>query len=54
LAGGLAVFYPVPKEWPFELALGAALLLAAVTIGALWQVKKAPYLAVGWFWFLGL
>jgi tetratricopeptide (TPR) repeat protein len=31
----------------------AALLLLAVSAAALWFRKSAPFLAVGWFWFLG-
>ncbi len=32
----------------------AALLLAAVTAGALWTLRSRPYLAVGWLWYLGM
>jgi len=49
----LAAFYPAPTEWPLAWVFGAALLLAALTALCLWQVKRAPYLAVGWFWYLG-
>jgi tetratricopeptide (TPR) repeat protein len=52
--GGLAVLYPAPAAWPLEEVLGAALLLAGVTAFVLWQLKRAPYLAVGWFWYLGM
>jgi Tfp pilus assembly protein PilF len=50
----LSVFYPYPDPaallWP---AAGALLLLALLTGLALQMSKKAPYLPVGWFWFLG-
>jgi tetratricopeptide (TPR) repeat protein len=36
--------------WP---AVGAFLLLALMTAAALRWAKPAPYLPVGWFWFLG-
>jgi tetratricopeptide (TPR) repeat protein len=51
---GLSAFYPYPLVLPaaWEVA-GAALFLGAVTALALWQVQRRPYLAVGWFWFLG-
>ncbi|MGA2176269.1 MAG: tetratricopeptide repeat protein [Verrucomicrobiota bacterium] len=53
--------------WPAELAsfypheplragpvVGAPLLLGAVTALAVWRGRSRPYLAVGWFWFLGM
>lgn len=50
---GLAVFYPhrgAPA--PLELA-GALLLLAALTFAA-WRTRRsAPFLLVGWLWFVG-
>ncbi len=49
----LAAFYPAPNEWPRAWVFGAVLLLAALTAFCLWRVKRAPYLVVGWFWYLG-
>jgi tetratricopeptide (TPR) repeat protein len=49
----LCVMYPHPGYWPAETVAGAALLLAAVTGWVLWRKGSMPYLAVGWFWFLG-
>jgi tetratricopeptide (TPR) repeat protein len=51
----LAVYYPHPLEVapPLELA-GAALVLAGVSAAALALVRRRPFLAVGWFWFLGM
>jgi tetratricopeptide (TPR) repeat protein len=34
--------------------LGALLLLGLITGGAIWRRRSQPYLAVGWFWFLGM
>jgi tetratricopeptide (TPR) repeat protein len=34
-------------------AIGAAILLAAITFAVLKMVRRRPYLAVGWFWYLG-
>ena len=50
----LAVFYPLPHEWPAEWVIGAALVLAGLTVLALYRARKAPYLAFGWFWYLGM
>jgi protein O-mannosyl-transferase len=52
--GGLAVFYPTPADWPGEAVLGAILLLAGITAVSLWRLRRAPYLAVGWFWYVGM
>lgn len=49
----LAFFYPRPHTWPMGVVIGGGILLPAVTIAvALWG-KRRPYLAVGWFWFVG-
>jgi tetratricopeptide (TPR) repeat protein len=50
---GLAVFYG-REHWNFYQVAGAVLLLGLVTLYVLWQVRAQPYLAVGWFWFLGM
>lgn len=50
---GLLAFYPLPTApppWP-TVAL-AALGVAAVTALALVRARRAPWLAVGWLWFL--
>jgi len=49
----LAVFYPHPENVVLWQVLGAMLLLMAITIVTIWRVKKSPYLATGWFWYLG-
>jgi Tfp pilus assembly protein PilF len=51
--GDLAVLYPFQEHWPLPLVLGAAVLLAGVSAWALGRLRQRPYLAVGWFWFLG-
>lgn len=50
----LAAFYPLLKPWPTATVLGAAALLLVVTIAAIALWRTRPYLAVGWFWFLGM
>jgi len=53
----LAVFYPYPNypnpKWPAWQMLGSAALLASITMAVLWRARHRPFLAVGWFWFLG-
>lgn len=51
---GLAVFYPLPTEpLPTARWAGAALLLAAATAAAAASWRRRPWLAVGWFWYVG-
>lgn len=50
----LAAFYPLPPAIPLWKTLAAGALLAAVTALVIWALRRAPYLAVGWFWFLGM
>lgn len=52
---GLSVFYPHPgTDISLWRAGFAALFLAVCTIAVLLRVRKQPYLAVGWFWYLGV
>ncbi len=50
----LAVFYPYRDRqvfsWPVMVSLGSTCLITALVV---WQIRKRPYLAVGWFWYLG-
>lgn len=50
---GLAVYYPHPGHWPVLEVVGAALVLVGLTGLSVWQWRRRPYLATGWFWFLG-
>ena len=49
----LAVFYPFPAEIAPWKAIAAAALLAGLTVAAVLAARRAPYLAVGWLWYLG-
>jgi len=49
----LSVIYPHPRHWPLFLALGAGALLVVWTFLCAYNWRKKPFLAVGWFWFLG-
>jgi tetratricopeptide (TPR) repeat protein len=52
--GGLGVYYPFSpaKLFGWQIAL-AFLLLASITLLAVRQAARRPYLLVGWLWFLG-
>lgn len=49
----LAFIYPYPTQSQHWQALGAVLVLLAVTILVIRAAKKFPYLIVGWFWYAG-
>ena len=49
----LAIVYPHPGHWPVILTLGALVALAAWTFLCVHRWRQSPFLAVGWFWFLG-
>jgi hypothetical protein len=50
----LAVFYPHPGDsLPGWQVLVAALTVAGLSGYALWRARRLPFLAVGWFWFVG-
>ncbi len=48
----LAVYYPYNFHPSTCQAAGAAILLLVLTGGAVWCLHQAPYLAVGWLWYL--
>ena len=51
--GKLAAFYPhLRTNLPVWEAVGAGLVLAAITILALRAGRRRPYLAVGWLWYV--
>jgi tetratricopeptide (TPR) repeat protein len=49
----LAFFYPYPAHVPVLKTLVAAAFLAAVSVLALRQARRAPYGLVGWLFYLG-
>jgi tetratricopeptide (TPR) repeat protein len=49
----LAVFYPYPRQLPVWQVALSALLLTGISIAVLRARTSRPYLAVGWFWYLG-
>ena len=50
----MGVFYLVPHFIPLWQAVGAAVLLGAVSMAVVWQARRHPCLATGWFWFMGI
>ena len=49
----LSLYYPFPQSIPLWQSLGTLVLLAVISVGVLRFLKKHPYLAVGWLWYLG-
>jgi tetratricopeptide (TPR) repeat protein len=50
----LAVFYPYDMALPVWQVGAAAVVLLAVTFMALRWLRRRPWFAVGWFWYLGM
>jgi tetratricopeptide (TPR) repeat protein len=49
----LAAFYPHPGSWPAWQVLGAAIFLLLVSAVCISFLRRAPYLLIGWLWYLG-
>jgi Flp pilus assembly protein TadD len=49
----LVLPYPRPAQVPASLIIAAAAIFALVSCWALALRKRRPYIAVGWFWFIG-
>jgi protein O-mannosyl-transferase len=49
----LTLIYPYPESWSAWQVTEASLLLLALTILVMLQIRRRPYLLVGWLWFLG-
>jgi tetratricopeptide (TPR) repeat protein len=49
----LAAFYPLPADIPVWQVLAAAAVLLGITFLVVRLLRSYPYLAVGWFWYLG-
>ena len=50
----LAAPYPFPEQTSVTITLLAILVLAGITLGAGLLIRKRPWLAVGWLWYLGM
>jgi hypothetical protein len=49
----LAIFYPYEQFLQPWQVFGAASIIIAISIAVIYAIKKAPFLFVGWFWYLG-
>ena len=50
----LSIIYPFPTgHWPWWSPL-AGPLMAGLCVASLWAARKFPFVATGWFWFLGM
>ena len=49
----LAIVYPYVYHWPSAAIAGSVLVLLLVSLLALMRFGRQPWLASGWFWFLG-
>jgi protein O-mannosyl-transferase len=49
----LMFFYPYSFQFALTQLAACALVLAGMTVWAVRTIKRTPYVAVGWFWFLG-
>jgi Tfp pilus assembly protein PilF len=50
---GLGIFYPHPHHWPIATVFGSAAVLIIVTVICALSWRRAPWLIIGWLWFLG-
>jgi len=51
---GLSILYPHPgNALPLWQGILCGMVLVGITIISIRLIKKAPYFAVGWFWYLG-
>ena len=50
---GLTVLYPFPKSIPAWQVAGSVVALMGISLAALRQGRRRPYIPVGWLWFLG-
>jgi tetratricopeptide (TPR) repeat protein len=50
---GLAVYYPYRLDTNWAVAFVGAMALALVTAACAFLMRRRPYLAVGWLWYLG-
>jgi hypothetical protein len=51
---GLSVFYSYPNSIPVAKWLAASGLVMGLTIAAVLQAPRRPYLLTGWLWYLGM
>jgi tetratricopeptide (TPR) repeat protein len=50
---GLAPMYPHPGQWPMLWVALSGVVLAGLSLGAVFQARKRPYIFTGWCWYWG-
>ena len=50
---GLTIHYPHPGQWPLFSVIGDSLFLIVLTILAVMQLRRRPWILTGLFWFIG-
>jgi len=50
---GLGIYYPLPKTIPIWQVVQAGLILAGISLLAIWLLRSRPYFLVGWLWYIG-
>lgn len=50
----LCAFYPRPDHWPMPIVFLSLVLLGGITVFVAMRWRRQPYLAVGWFWYIGI
>jgi protein O-mannosyl-transferase len=50
----LSIIYPHPGVWPRVTVYFSAAVLLIITLAVVANIRRRPYLAVGWCWFLGV
>ena len=50
----LAGLYPMPEGWAAWKIAGAVALFVTLSLFAIFNVRRKPYLFMGWFWFVGM
>jgi len=50
---GLGLYYPLPKTIPIWQVIQAGLILAGISLLAIWWLRSRPYFPVGWLWYIG-
>jgi Tfp pilus assembly protein PilF len=49
----LAIVYPYVYRWPTLAIIGSVMLVVLISVLAVFFLRRKPWLASGWFWFLG-
>ena len=49
----LGVWYPFDRNVSVLQVAASLILIVGITAVCVWQIRKRPYLSVGWFWFVG-